>query len=102
MLPSESHGPKRTLADQAERQCRHDWTLRQWQNHTLTAALSARQAHRFGGRAMTYEGIAKGGMVRDESKILSILAAHVEYETKYRHYEHIDSQGSQVAEGSND
>jgi elongation factor Tu len=69
---------------------------------TLTAALSARKAHRFGGKAMTYEGIAKGSVVRDKSKILTILAAHVECETKYRDHEHIDSQGSQVAQGSND
>ena len=31
---------------------------------TLTAAISARQAHRFGGEAMTYEGIARGGKGR--------------------------------------
>jgi elongation factor Tu len=60
---------------------------------TLTAALSARQAHLFGGTAMTYEGIAKGGVVRDKSKILTIIASHIEYETKYRHYAHIDCPG---------
>ena len=31
---------------------------------TLTAALSARQAHRFGGAAQSYEGIAVGGIQR--------------------------------------
>ncbi len=60
---------------------------------TLSAALSARQAHLFGGRAMTYEGIARGGVVRDKSKILTIVASHIEYETKYRHYAHIDCPG---------
>jgi elongation factor Tu len=60
---------------------------------TLTAAISARQAHLFGGTAMTYEGIAKGGVVRDKSKILTIIASHIEYETKHRHYAHIDCPG---------
>ncbi|HEY7309061.1 MAG TPA: elongation factor Tu [Gemmataceae bacterium] len=60
---------------------------------TLTAALSARQAHLFGGKAMSYEGIAKGGVVRDKSKILTVIASHIEYETKHRHYAHIDCPG---------
>ncbi|HWG45514.1 MAG TPA: elongation factor Tu [Gemmataceae bacterium] len=60
---------------------------------TLTAAISARQAHLFGGTAMTYEGIARGGVVRDKSKIVTIIASHLEYETKYRHYAHIDCPG---------
>ncbi|HUK66718.1 MAG TPA: elongation factor Tu, partial [Anaeromyxobacteraceae bacterium] len=37
--------------------------------------------------------IAKGGTVRDESKILTIAAAHVEYETQKRHYAHVDCPG---------
>jgi elongation factor Tu len=60
---------------------------------TLSAAISARQAHRFGGEATTYEGIARGGTVRDESKILTIIAGHLEYETARRHYAHIDCPG---------
>jgi elongation factor Tu len=60
---------------------------------TLTAAISARQAHRFGGRVQTYEGIAKGGGVRDKGKIITIVPAHVEYETTGRHYAHIDCPG---------
>ena len=60
---------------------------------TLSAAISARQARRFGGEAMTYEGIARGGVVRDKSKILTILASHIAYETKTRHYAHIDCPG---------
>src|SRR5205807_3703070 len=59
----------------------------------LTAAIVARQAHRFGGDAPTYEDIAKGGTVRDPSKIVTITAAHVEYETAQRHYAHIDCPG---------
>jgi elongation factor Tu len=41
----------------------------------LTAALSARQAHLFGGQAQSYEGIARGGTVRDRSRIVTITAA---------------------------
>jgi elongation factor Tu len=40
-----------------------------------------------------YADIAKGGAVRDESKILTISVAHVEYETDNRHYAHIDCPG---------
>ena len=60
---------------------------------TLTAAISARQAHRFGGEATTYESVARGGVVRDDSKIVTITAAHIEYETANRHYAHIDCPG---------
>ncbi len=60
---------------------------------TLTAAISARQSHRFGGTVMTYDGIAKGGIIRDASKIVTIVASHVEYESANRHYAHIDCPG---------
>jgi elongation factor Tu len=62
-------------------------------NTTLTAALSARQAHLFGGLAQSYEGIARGGTVRDKSKIVTITAAHLEYESASRHDAHIDCPG---------
>jgi elongation factor Tu len=61
---------------------------------TLTAAISARQAHRFGGTATSYEGIARGGTVRkDLSKIVTVIVSHIEYETAARHYAHIDCPG---------
>src|SRR5258708_32492254 len=60
---------------------------------TLTAAILARQAHRFGGAAKSYADIARGGTVRDPSKIVTIMAAHVEYETDNRHYAHVDCPG---------
>jgi elongation factor Tu len=60
---------------------------------TLTAAIVARQARKFGGEALTYETIAKGGTVRDKDKIVTIHVAHVEYETARRHYAHIDCPG---------
>ncbi len=40
-----------------------------------------------------YADIAKGGTVRDETKILTISVAHVEYESDARHYAHIDCPG---------
>jgi elongation factor Tu len=60
---------------------------------TLTAAISARQAFRFGGEAMSYETIARGGKIHGDDKILTIIASHVEYETDHRHYAHIDCPG---------
>jgi len=61
---------------------------------TTTAAIVARQAHinkilKF----KDYKEIAKGGTVRDELKTVTIAVAHVEYETKKRHYAHIDCPG---------
>jgi elongation factor Tu len=44
-------------------------------------------------KAKEYAEVAKGGAVRDESKILTIQVAHVEYETAKRHYAHIDCPG---------
>src|SRR5437660_2170451 len=60
---------------------------------TLTAAIMARQAHKFGTKAKAYADIAKGGTVRDENKTVTIAVAHVEYETPNRHYAHIDCPG---------
>jgi len=60
---------------------------------TLTAAITYRLAHKGMAKAKTYAEIAKGGTVRDASKILTIAVAHVEYETDKRHYAHIDCPG---------
>jgi elongation factor Tu len=60
---------------------------------TLTAAIMARQATKFGVKAKSYADIAKGGTVRDENKTVTIAVAHVEYETAKRHYAHIDCPG---------
>lgn len=40
-----------------------------------------------------YNDIAKGGTVRDASKIVTIATAHVEYESAARHYAHVDCPG---------
>jgi len=60
---------------------------------TLTAALSARSALKYGIIAKDYKAIAKGGTERDASKTVTISAAHVEYESEKRHYAHVDCPG---------
>jgi elongation factor Tu len=60
---------------------------------TLTAAISARQTHRFGGESIGYEGIARGGIARTRDKIVTVIVAHIKYETATRVYTHIDCPG---------
>ncbi|MGE3109076.1 MAG: elongation factor Tu [Phycisphaerales bacterium] len=60
---------------------------------TLTAALSARSAARFGGQIKSYAEITKGGTVRDANKTVTIASSHTEYETEKRHYAHVDCPG---------
>ncbi len=59
----------------------------------LTAAIT-KVCEKLGrAKAKSYEDIAKGGTVRDASKIVTIAVAHVEYESEKRHYAHIDCPG---------
>ncbi len=60
---------------------------------TLTAAILAVQAAKGLAEPKTYGDIAKGGTYRDESKTVTIITSHVEYETATRHYAHIDCPG---------
>ena len=62
---------------------------------TLTAALTARSANRFPAsvQAKRYDQIVPGGIRRDETKTVTVLATHVEYESVERHYGHIDCPG---------
>jgi elongation factor Tu len=60
---------------------------------TLTTALSARSAAKYGTTAKSYKDIAKGGIDRDATKTVTIAAAHVEYESPTRHYAHVDCPG---------
>ena len=60
---------------------------------TLTAALVKVQSKRNLAKAISYADIAKGGTVRDETKTVTIAAAHVEYESPKRHYAHVDCPG---------
>jgi len=60
---------------------------------TLTAALTKVLSKHGKSKEMLYAEIAKGGVVRDASKILTVAVSHVEYETDKRHYAHIDCPG---------
>jgi len=60
---------------------------------TLTAAILATQARDGLANPKAYSDIAKGGTVRDDSKIVTISLAHVEYESDERHYAHVDAPG---------
>jgi elongation factor Tu len=60
---------------------------------TLTAALVKVQSKKKLAKAISYADIAKGGTVRDDSKTVTIAAAHVEYESPKRHYAHVDCPG---------
>src|SRR5215813_4362754 len=60
---------------------------------TLTAAIVKVQAKDKLAKVISYADIAKGGTVRDETKTVTIAAAHVEYESKKRHYAHVDCPG---------
>ncbi|RLC34885.1 elongation factor Tu [Candidatus Shapirobacteria bacterium] len=55
---------------------------------TLSAAIA-----KVAGNPKSYADIAKGGTVRDDSKIVTIAISHLEYETEKRHYAHIDCPG---------
>ncbi|MFA5145272.1 MAG: elongation factor Tu [Candidatus Omnitrophota bacterium] len=60
---------------------------------TLTAAITNVLSKLGKAQAREYADIAKGGTVRDETKVVTISVAHVEYETDIRHYAHIDCPG---------
>jgi elongation factor Tu len=60
---------------------------------TLTAAIVKVQSKKGLAKEIKYADIAKGGTVRDETKTVTIAAAHVEYESKKRHYAHVDCPG---------
>jgi elongation factor Tu len=60
---------------------------------TLTSAITLVLSKLGKAQFRDYADIAKGGTVRDETKILTISVAHVEYESDTRHYAHIDCPG---------
>jgi len=60
---------------------------------TLTAAICNVSAKLGKAQARDYADIAKGGTVRDDTKVVTIQVAHVEYESDTRHYAHIDCPG---------
>ena len=63
---------------------------------TLTAALTKVSADKGWGKYVSYDQVAKASESqgrRDDTKILTIATAHVEYSTANRHYAHVDCPG---------
>src|SRR6187455_1397103 len=60
---------------------------------TLTAALVKVQSKDGMAQEIKYADIAKGGIVHDDTKTVTIAVSHVEYETENRHYAHVDCPG---------
>src|SRR5512133_2232684 len=63
---------------------------------TLTAALTKVAADKGWAKFIPYDEVAKASESqgrRDATKILTIATSHVEYETKARHYAHVDCPG---------
>jgi elongation factor Tu len=60
---------------------------------TLTTAILKVQSKDKLAEAKSYADIAKGGTVRDDTKIVTIAVSHVEYQSTKRHYAHIDCPG---------
>jgi len=58
---------------------------------TLTAALTSVLSKLFGGQAMAYDQI--DAAPEEKARGITINTAHVEYETKNRHYAHVDCPG---------
>ena len=58
---------------------------------TLTAAITAVLAAKFGGEAKAYDQI--DAAPEEKARGITINTAHVEYETSKRHYAHVDCPG---------
>jgi elongation factor Tu len=58
---------------------------------TLTAAITTVLASKFGGEAKKYDEI--DAAPEERARGITINTAHVEYETKARHYAHVDCPG---------
>src|SRR5450432_3728904 len=58
---------------------------------TLTAAITTVLSKLFGGAAMAYDQI--DAAPEEKARGITINTAHVEYETKNRHYAHVDCPG---------
>src|ERR1700709_1417933 len=58
---------------------------------TLTAAIATVLSKKFGGEAKAYDQI--DAAPEEKARGITINTAHVEYETKNRHYAHVDCPG---------
>ena len=61
---------------------------------TTTTAALCRTLESVGlSKSKRYADIAKGGTVRDDTRVVTIHSAHVEYSSEKRHYAHVDCPG---------
>ena len=60
---------------------------------TLTSAITRTLEKKGQAKYREYADVAKGGTVRDATRVVTIQVAHVEYETDKRHYAHVDCPG---------
>ncbi|MEO0480769.1 MAG: elongation factor Tu [Planctomycetota bacterium] len=60
---------------------------------TTTAAISRTLSSVGLATQKEYADIAKGGTARDDTRVVTIASAHIEYETEKRHYAHVDCPG---------
>jgi len=58
---------------------------------TLTAAITKVQAEAFGGDAIAFDGIDNAP--EEKERGITISTSHVEYDSKERHYAHVDCPG---------
>src|SRR6476469_148039 len=58
---------------------------------TLTAAITTVLSKKFGGEAKAYDQIDSAP--EEKARGITINTAHIEYETKARHYAHVDCPG---------
>jgi elongation factor Tu len=61
---------------------------------TLTAAITTVLSKKFGGEAKAYDQI--DAAPEEKARGITINTAHVEYETKNRHYAHVDCPGTRT------
>jgi elongation factor Tu len=61
---------------------------------TLTAAITTVLSSKFGGEAKGYDQI--DAAPEEKARGITINTAHVEYETKSRHYAHVDCPGTRT------
>ena len=60
---------------------------------TLTSAILAVQSQDGLAEFKSYDEVAKGGIVRDKNKTVTVITSHVRYESAYRMYAHVDCPG---------
>jgi len=60
---------------------------------TTTAAITYTLASVGLATYKPYAQVAKGGTIRDDTRVVTIASSHVEYQTDKRHYAHVDCPG---------